>query len=179
MRGFRQFDAPVCVIIAYDRDLSESDDTACDCGAVATALVNAAWSRGLGTVINFQPTGGGKAAITGDYVMIASEVNPVIRALREHGIEVTSLHNHMLTDEPRLFFMHFWAHDDAARLARGLRAALDRTNVESAAARLIGCSTKRIEPRRRRSLGSREMASHNASTPSTSWYCSLPSSVAR
>ena len=85
-------------------------------------------SMGLATAINFQPTGGGKAAITGDFVMIAAEVNPVIRALREHGIEVTSLHNHLLADEPRLFFMHFWANDDAAKLARGLRAALDRTN---------------------------------------------------
>jgi len=85
-------------------------------------------SMGLATALNFQPTGGGKAAITGDFVMIASEVNIVIRALREHGIEVTSLHNHLLTDEPRLFFMHFWANDDAAKLARGLRAALDRTN---------------------------------------------------
>jgi hypothetical protein len=85
-------------------------------------------SMGLGTAINFQPTGGGKAAITGDFVLLGSEVNPVIRALREHGIEVTSLHNHMLTEEPRLFFMHFWANDDAAKLAAGLRAALDRTN---------------------------------------------------
>jgi hypothetical protein len=85
-------------------------------------------SMGLATAINFQPTGGGKAAITGDFVMIASEVNPVIRALREHGIEVASLHNHMLTDEPRLFFMHFWANDDATKLAQGLRAALDKTN---------------------------------------------------
>lgn len=54
LRGFRQFDAPVCVIIAYDRELSDSDDTAFDCGAVTTALVNAAWSRGLGCVINSQ-----------------------------------------------------------------------------------------------------------------------------
>jgi hypothetical protein len=85
-------------------------------------------SMGLGTAINFQPTGGGKAAITGDFVMLGAEVNPVIRALRDHGIEVTSLHNHMLADEPRLFFMHFWANDDAAKLATGLRAALDKTN---------------------------------------------------
>lgn len=85
-------------------------------------------SMGLGTALNFQPTGGGKAAITGDFVLIASEVNPVIRTLREHGIEVTSLHGHLLTEEPRLFFMHFWANDDAVKLARGLRAALDRTN---------------------------------------------------
>lgn len=87
-------------------------------------------SMGVATAINFQPTGEGKAAITGDYVLIGSEVNPVIRALREHGIEVTSLHNHMLDDEPRLFFMHFWAHGDAVELARGLRAALDKTNSQ-------------------------------------------------
>jgi hypothetical protein len=85
-------------------------------------------SMGVATAINFQPTGGGKAAITGDFVMIGSEVNQVIRALRENGIEVTALHSHMLGEEPRLFFMHFWANDDALKLARGLRAALDKTN---------------------------------------------------
>ena len=84
-------------------------------------------SMGLATAINFQPTGGGKAAITGDFVMTAAEVNPVIRALRENGIQVTALHSHMLEESPRLFFMHFWANDDAATLAKGLRAALDRT----------------------------------------------------
>jgi hypothetical protein len=82
---------------------------------------------GIGTAINFQPTSAGKAAITGDFVMIASEVNPVIRALRRNGIEVTSLHNHLLNEEPRLFFMHFWANDDALKLARGLREALALT----------------------------------------------------
>src|SRR5215216_1310178 len=86
-------------------------------------------SMGLATAINFQPTGGGKAAITGDFVLTASEVNPVIRALRDGGIEVTALHSHMLTEQPRLFFMHFWANDDAQKLARGLRAALDKMNV--------------------------------------------------
>lgn len=91
-----------------------------------TRIVPAA--MGLGTAINFQPTGGGKAAITGDFVMTAGEVNRVIRALRDYGIEITSLHNHLLTEEPRLFFMHFWANDDALRLARGLRAGLDQTN---------------------------------------------------
>lgn len=85
-------------------------------------------SMGLGTAINFQPTDDGKAAITGDFVMIGSEVNAVIRALRDGGIEVTSLHNHMLTETPRLFFMHFWANDDATKLARALRSALDKTN---------------------------------------------------
>ncbi len=86
-------------------------------------------SMGVATAINFEPTGGGKAAITGDFVMTAAEVNPVIRALREHGIQVTALHNHMLTESPRLFFMHFWANDDAVTLARGLRAALDQTSA--------------------------------------------------
>jgi hypothetical protein len=83
-------------------------------------------AMGSATAINFQPTGGGKAAITGDFVMTADEVNPVIKALRENGIEVTALHSHMLNDQPRLFFMHFWANDDAAKLAKGLRAGLDR-----------------------------------------------------
>jgi hypothetical protein len=85
-------------------------------------------AMGVATALNFQPAGGGKAAITGDFVLTAAEVNPVIRALRAHGIQVTALHSHMLTENPRLFFMHFWANDDAVTLARGLRAALDRTN---------------------------------------------------
>jgi hypothetical protein len=87
-------------------------------------------AMGLAQAINFQPTGGGKAAITGDFVLIASEVNPVIKALRENGIEVTALHSHMLTENPRLCFMHFWANDDALKLARGLRAGLDKVNVK-------------------------------------------------
>ena len=86
-------------------------------------------AMGSAEAINFQPTGGGKAAITGDFVLTAKEVNPVIRTLRENGIEVTALHNHMLDDEPRLFFMHFWANDDAVKLAAGLRKALDQVNV--------------------------------------------------
>ncbi len=86
-------------------------------------------AMGSAEAINFQPTGGGKAAITGDFVLTAGEVNPVLRTLRENGIEVTAVHNHMLDDQPRLFFMHFWANDDAAKLAKGLRAALDKVNV--------------------------------------------------
>src|SRR5438876_7576071 len=86
-------------------------------------------AMGMGTVVNFQPTGGGKAAITGDFVLIAKEVNAVLKALRDNGIEVTALHSHMLVDTPHLFFMHFWANDDAQKLARGLRAALDKTNA--------------------------------------------------
>lgn len=85
-------------------------------------------SMGVATSLNFQPTGGGKAAITGDFVLVAKEVNPVIKALRENGIAVTALHSHMLQEQPRLFFMHFWANDDALKLAKGLRAALDQTN---------------------------------------------------
>jgi len=85
-------------------------------------------SMGVATAINFQPTGAGKAAITGDFVLLAKEVNPVIKALRQNGIAVTALHSHMLDEQPRLLFMHFWANDDAAKLAKGLRAALDQTS---------------------------------------------------
>lgn len=90
-------------------------------------------SMGVATAINFEPTVRGKAAITGDFVLIANEVNPVIQALRNSGIEVTAVHSHMLTEEPRLFFLHYWANDDAVTLARGLRKALDRMNVKKAA----------------------------------------------
>jgi len=82
---------------------------------------------GVATVINFQPTGGGKAAITGDFVITANEVNPLIRALRENGIEVTAIHSHMLNEQPRLFFIHFWANDNAHKLAKALQAALEMT----------------------------------------------------
>jgi hypothetical protein len=85
-------------------------------------------SMGVATALNFQPTGNGKAAITGDFVLLSAEVNPVIKTLRQNGIFVTALHSHMLTEEPRLFFMHFWANDNAIALAKGLRAALDLTN---------------------------------------------------
>jgi hypothetical protein len=88
--------------------------------AVPTAM-------GSANAINFQPTGGGKAAITGDFVITGDEVNPMIKALRANGIEVTALHSHMLTEQPRVFFMHFWANDDALKLAKGVRAALDKT----------------------------------------------------
>ena len=89
-------------------------------------------SMGLATAINFQPTGNGRAAITGDFVLLGTEVNPVIKALTTNGIAVTSLHSHMLDEEPRLFFMHFWGNADAVTLARGLRAALDLTKSQAA-----------------------------------------------
>lgn len=90
-------------------------------------------AMGTATAINFQPTGEGKASITGDFVLIASEVNPVLRKLRENGIQVTAIHSHMLTEEPRLFFMHFWANDNALKLAHGLKAAIEKTNVHKVA----------------------------------------------
>jgi uncharacterized protein DUF1259 len=86
-------------------------------------------AMGTAIAINFQPTGDGKAAITGDFVALAGEVNPLIKALSDNKIEVTAIHNHMLDDEPRAFFIHFWANDDAVKLARGLRAALDAVHV--------------------------------------------------
>jgi hypothetical protein len=92
-------------------------------------------AMGSAEAINFQPTGGGKAAITGDFVLTASEVNPVLRALRGHDIEVTALHNHMLDDEPRLFFMHFWANDSLSKLLTGLSAALGHIAVLQASAK--------------------------------------------
>ena len=90
-------------------------------------------AMGAATVINFQPTGATTAAVAGDFEMIASEVNPVLRALRANGIGVTSLHSHMLAETPRLLFMHFWGEGDALALARGLRAALDQMNVQRSA----------------------------------------------
>jgi hypothetical protein len=87
-------------------------------------------SMGTAIAINFQPTGGGKAAVTGDFVLLGSEVNPVLKTLRQRGIEVTALHSHMIEESPHLYFMHFWANDDAQKLAQSLRAALDLANVK-------------------------------------------------
>lgn len=84
---------------------------------------------GTGTAINFQPTGGSKAAIAGDFVVTAEELNPMIRALRQNGIDVVAIHSHMLQEQPRLFFVHFWANDDAVKLATGLRSALDKMAI--------------------------------------------------
>jgi hypothetical protein len=87
-------------------------------------------SFGMGTSINFQPTGGGKAAIAGDFALTAKEVEPVIDVLRKNGIIVTALHSHALNDVPRLFYMHFWANDDAVKLAQALGEALSKTNAK-------------------------------------------------
>lgn len=82
----------------------------------------------VATIIKFQSLDDGRAAATGDFLLRPDEVKLVIQALNENGIKVTALHTHMLTEEPRMFMMHFWAVDDAYSLAKGLRLALDRTN---------------------------------------------------
>ena len=87
-------------------------------------------SLGLATAINFQPTSAGHAVATGDFVMIGSEPPAVIAELRRHSIEVTALHNHLIAEQPRLFFIHFWGNGETAALTRGLRAALDRMNLK-------------------------------------------------
>lgn len=87
---------------------------------------------GITTTINFQPLGGNKAAINGDFVMTAGEIQKVIQALRAGGIDIVELHNHMLDDQPRLFFMHYWATGDGDTLAKALRPALDATALTPA-----------------------------------------------
>jgi hypothetical protein len=84
---------------------------------------------GGANAVNFQPTGNGKAAITGDFLVTGDEVNPLIRALRAGDIEVTAIHSHMLDEQPRMFFIHFWANDDAEKLARNIRTALETTAI--------------------------------------------------
>jgi hypothetical protein len=108
----------------YQIGVARRDDVTMDGMAISPA-----GPMGVATGINFQPTGAGKAAITGDFVLIGSEVNPVVSALRANGIEVTAVHSHMLDEQPRLFFLHFWANGDAIKLAQGLRSALDKTAV--------------------------------------------------
>jgi hypothetical protein len=85
-------------------------------------------SMGAGTSINFQPTGNGRAAIAGDFAMTWKEVGPVMKVLQDNGIQAVALHSHALNDVPRLFYMHLWANDDALKLAKALRSALDKTN---------------------------------------------------
>ena len=84
---------------------------------------------GMANAINFQ-TVGSKAAITGDFILVAAEVNPVLRVLTTHGIAVTALHSHMLEESPRLFFMHFWAVGDPAVLAQALHEALEDIDLK-------------------------------------------------
>jgi Domain of Unknown Function (DUF1259) len=85
-------------------------------------------SMGMGISINFQPTGNGKAAIAGDFALTGKEVGPVMKVLQDNGVQAVGLHSHALDDVPRLFYMHFWANDDALKLATTLRSAIDKTN---------------------------------------------------
>ena len=85
-----------------------------------------------GNIVQFQPTGAGRAAVMGDFVVSGSEANPLIHTLRANGIEVTAIHSHMLMEEPRIFYVHFWAHSDAVELAKALRAALEKTAIARA-----------------------------------------------
>ena len=87
-------------------------------------------AAGVAESINFQDAGSGKIATTGDFVLIASEVNPVISELRTNGILVTALHSHMLTEQPRLFFMHFWAVGTPESVGAGIKAALNRVSIK-------------------------------------------------
>ena len=98
-------------------------------GTIRTSGIELPPSMGVAVSLGFQPAGEGEAAVAGDFVLRPAEVNPVIRTLREHDILVTALHNHMLFDDPRLFFLHFWATGDAVQLARGLRSAMDRVDL--------------------------------------------------
>jgi hypothetical protein len=106
----------------YQFGIPRADSIKMEGMAIAPAM-------GTAIGINFQPTRDGKAAITGDFVALSSELNPLITALRDNGIEVTAIHNHMVGEEPRAFFIHFWANDDAIKLANGLGAALKTLNV--------------------------------------------------
>lgn len=87
-------------------------------------------SMGNATAINMQPLGGGRAATTGDFMLIGKEVDPVMRTLRQSGIEITALHTHMVDEQPTLYFLHFWGVGDSAKLASALRGAMDKTNVQ-------------------------------------------------
>ena len=106
----------------YQFSIPRSDNIKMDGMAVPAAM-------GTAIAINFQSTGAGKAAITGDFVALSSELNPLVTALRDNAIEVTAIHNHMVGEEPRAFFVHFWANDDAVKLANGLGLALKTVNV--------------------------------------------------
>ncbi|YBW39625.1 hypothetical protein ACMYR2_2145 [Nitrobacter sp. TKz-YC01] len=110
----------------YQIGVARRDDITMDGMAITPA-----GPMGVATGINFQPTGGGKAAITGDFVLTGDEVNSVVKALRSNGIEVTAIHSHMLREQPRLFFLHFWANDDSIKLAQALRTALNATRLKA------------------------------------------------
>jgi hypothetical protein len=85
-------------------------------------------AMGVSTALNFEPTGTNTAAITGDFILMGSEVEAVAQALRNNGIDVTAVHQHHINEQPKVYYMHFWGNADPGALAQGLRAALDQTN---------------------------------------------------
>jgi hypothetical protein len=99
-------------------------------GAISDHGMTLTGALGVAEAINFQEAGTGKVATTGDFVLTAEEVNPVISALEEHDVAVTALHSHMLTEQPRLFFMHFWAVGSTESVAAGIKAALSHVAVK-------------------------------------------------
>jgi len=98
-------------------------------GSVMAVGQAPAAAMGMATALNFERVGS-QVATTGDFVLLATEVNPVIRELRAHGIEPTALHSHMLAETPRLFFLHFWSVGSPEAVAGGLKAALAKVNVK-------------------------------------------------
>jgi Domain of Unknown Function (DUF1259) len=99
-------------------------------GAITDHGMTLTTAQGVAEAINFQEAGTGKVATTGDFVLTGEEVNPVISALEEHDVAVTALHSHMLTEQPRLFFMHFWAVGSTESVAAGIKAALSHVAVK-------------------------------------------------
>lgn len=99
-------------------------------GAITDHDMTLTTPQGVAEAINFQEAGPNKVATTGDFVLTAEEVNSVISALEEHNIAVTALHSHMLTEQPRLFFMHFWAVGSTESVAAGIKAALSHVAVK-------------------------------------------------
>ena len=99
-------------------------------GAVTMIGMTIAPTAGVAQAINFQAADSGKVATTGDFVLTAEEVNPVISELQGHDISVTALHSHMLTEQPRLFFMHFWSVGGPESVGAGIKAALGRVAVK-------------------------------------------------
>jgi len=97
---------------------------------ISTDGMTVAPAAGVAEAINFQAAEAGQVATTGDFVLTSSEVNPVLSELRARGIGVTALHSHMLTEQPRLFFMHFWAVGDPQSVGAGIKAALSHVSVK-------------------------------------------------
>lgn len=98
--------------------------------SISSAAMTIPPAAGVAEAINFQAADSGQVATTGDFVLTADEVNPVLSELRTHNISVTALHSHMLTEQPRLFFMHFWGVGTPESVGAGIKAALSKVAVK-------------------------------------------------